>query len=149
MIGPRGLGRVVAICVLAGSALSGCGGLSSGSGGGSSSGSGSSARYTKVINEAAGELGQLGSQLPTAAQQYAALADKVHQIVVSLRAIKAPTNAGAPPLAAWTAAIAHYEKDLRAIAARGGTTGITPQLTSAIEADGTRMTNAQEKLVLY
>jgi hypothetical protein len=145
----RGVGRVVAICVLAACVLSGCGGSSSGSGGGSSSGSGSTAGYTKVINNAAGKLGQLGSQVPTTAQQYTALADKVHQIVVSLRAINAPTAAGAPALAAWTAAIAHYEKDLRAIAARGGAAGITPQLTSAIEADGTAMTNTQEKLVLY
>jgi hypothetical protein len=145
----RGAGRVVAISVLVASVLSGCGGSSSGSGGGSSSGSGSTTRYTKVVNDAAGELGQLSSQVPTTAHQYTALADRVHQIVVSLRGIKTPTAAGAPPLAAWTAAIAHYEKDLRAIAARGGTAGITPQLTSAIEADGTAMTNTQEKLVLY
>ncbi len=153
------MNRGVVVAIVGAFLLAGCGGGgsggSSGSGGsggasgGGGSGSGSTAAYTTTLNDAIGKLGALGSDVPSTAAQFTALAVKVHAVVVELQTIRPPTSAAKAPLAAFIAAIAHYESDLRAVAARGGTAGITSALGNAISADGTAIGNAQEKLVLY
>jgi len=147
-------GQSAVILLVLALGLAACGGSSGGS---SKSGSGSTAEYTKVTNDAAGEIAAVNDQISSAASggqadttaAWTALAARVDRVAVSLKATKAPTTESQAPLAALTRDVTRLGGDVRAVATAGGAGSAAAKLVNALSHDGEAVQADLQKLPLY
>jgi len=136
-------------------ALDACGG-SSGGASGSASGS-TTVEYTKVTNDAAGEVAAVTGEISSAASggqadtaaAWVARADRLDKVAAKLEATKAPTSESQTPLAELTRDVTKLAGDVRAVATAGGARSAGARLLDALSHGGEEVQTDLQKLPLY